>query len=233
MHRIMGWRTALAASVALAAFGTARAQTAAPHDGDFIGTLDNPGAPLTVAIHLGASAQGQTATIGVVEFGSRGAPLTNVAVTGAKLHFDDPDAHAVYDATWDGHRWNGAWTAANGQALPLSLSPGLPPPLPRIQGLDGDWKGGIDAGAAGTLHLVLHIRTGADGTTGTLDSPDQGAAGLPVLVSREGRNVGLNMAIMAARYQGELSEDGASMKGSFSRGQLGLPLTFTRASQPN
>lgn len=230
MHRIIAPIAALAASAALGAGAPAHAQASAPREGDFIGTMNGPLGPTTVAIHLAPSAQGETATIGVVEFGSRGAPLTNVSVAGPKLHFDDPDARSVYDATWDGQRWNGVWTVANGQAVPLNLSPGLPPPLPRVEGLDGDWRGGIDAGAAGTVHLVLHIRTGAAGaTTATLDSPDQGTLGLPVLVTREGRKVGVNMTIIAARYDGELSDDGATIKGSFSRGQIGLPLSFTRA----
>src|ERR1700744_2585573 len=115
MPKVMDWRVALAAS-AIAASGAAQAQTSAPRQGDWIGTLNNPGAPLTVAIHLATSANGETATIGVVEFGSRGGPLTKVSVTGDRLHFDDPDAHSVYDATWDaaGRRWAGAWTVANG-----------------------------------------------------------------------------------------------------------------------
>jgi hypothetical protein len=233
MQRIIGRSATLAAAIAAFGAAAAQAQTSAPRQGDFIGTLNNPGLPLTVGIHLRSNGAGETATIDVAEFGSRGGALTNASVTGAKLHFDDPDAHAQYDATWDeaAHRWNGSWTVQNGQAATLNLAPGVVPPLPRIEGLDGDWQGQIIAGPT-VLHLVLHVRTGADGTSATLDSPDQGSNGLPVLVGRDGKSVSVNMAIVAARYQGELSDDGSSIKGNFSRGQLQLPLSFTRAGKP-
>ena len=36
------------------------------------------------------------------------------------------------------------------------------------------------SGTLGPIHLKLHIKAGTDGTlTGTLDSPDQGANGIP------------------------------------------------------
>lgn len=234
-NHVIGYSAVLAALVMVVfCAGTALAEAGGPHEGDWIGVLNGPVGPLTTAVHLKMSASGPSATIDVVEFGSQGAVLANVTVAGSKLHFEDPVGHAQFDGTWDetDHRWNGAWTMSNGQALPLVLSPGLPPPLPRVDGLDGDWRGGIDAGAAGTVHLVLHVRTGADGTKATLDSPDQGALDLPVLLSREGRKVSVNMAIIAARYQGELSEDSASLHGQFSRGQIGLPLMFSRSSDP-
>jgi CubicO group peptidase (beta-lactamase class C family) len=193
--------------------------------------MGSPVGPLTVGIHLRTSAKGQAATLDVVQFGSRGGALTGASVMRDKLHFDDPDARAHYDATWDpaGRRWNGAWVGANGQAVPLILSPGLVPPLPRIEGLDGDWRGGLNMGSAGVQRLALHFRTGKAGTVATADSLDAGAFGLPAAVARDGRRVSIDIVIAANRFELELSEDGASMQGEFSQGQQVLPVVFTRA----
>ncbi|MGH8218666.1 MAG: hypothetical protein ACREUT_08905, partial [Steroidobacteraceae bacterium] len=203
-----------------------------PNHGDWIGTLNSPVGPLEVAIHLRTSAKGPIATIDTVELGERGDALTHVSVTDGRLRFDDPGAHGRYDGNWDkaGSGWVGTWTAANGQTFPLNLSPGLPPPLPRIEGLDGDWQGGVDLGPPGVLHLLLHVQTGNHGTTATLDLPDAGRFDMPVLVARNGRNVSVNIAVMRARYQAELSNDGGYMQGEFSQGNSLMPLVFTRSS---
>ena len=57
----------------------------------------------------------------------------------------------------------------------------------RAQEVTGDWQGTLSAGTL-ALHLVLPIRTGADGSLqATLDSVDQGANRIPV-VSIPGSN---------------------------------------------
>lgn len=203
-----------------------------PSEGDWIGTMISPVGPLQIAIHLRTSAKGPVATIDTVQFGERGGVLSHVSVTGGRLHFDDPAAQGQYDGRWDaaGDRWIGTWTAANGQTFPLNLSPGLPPPLPRIEGLDGDWEGGVDLGPPGVLRLTLHVQTGSRGTTATLDLPDAGRFDMPVRVARNGRDVSVNIAVMRARYQAELSDEGGYVQGEFSQGNSVMPLVLTRSS---
>ena len=207
-------------------------QSSVPSQGDWIGTMISPVGPLQIAIHLRTSAQGPVATIDTVEFGERGGALSHVSVTDGRLHFDDPAAQGHYDGRWDeaSKRWIGTWTAANGQTLPLNLSSGLPPPLPYVEGLDGDWRGGVDLGPPGVLHLTLHVQTGSRGTTATLDLPDAGRFDMPVRIARNGRDVSVNIAVMRARYQAELSDDGGYMQGEFSQGNSLMPLVFTRSS---
>jgi len=93
---------------------------------------------------------------------------------------------------------------------------------------DGDWKGTLEA--AGTkLDLVLHINTKDGALSATLDSPDQGATGLPIdSISVTGKSLKFEMKSLGATYEGVFSADGSQIEGQFSQQGLRLPLTFKR-----
>ena len=96
---------------------------------------------------------------------------------------------------------------------------------------DGDWKGTLDA--AGTkLDLVLHISS-KDGALGaTLDSPDQGATGLPIdSISVTGKALRFEMKSLGANYEGVFSADGSQIEGQFSQQGVRLPLRFKRIAK--
>lgn len=99
------------------------------------------------------------------------------------------------------------------------------------QGLEGDWKGALNGGAQGVIHFVLHIRTGKDGPSASMDIVDAGRFGLPFAITREGRKVSVRNAAGTIGYDGELSEDGASMQGEFSQGPALIPMAFARSSE--
>ncbi len=87
--------------------------------------------------------------------------------------------------------------------------------------IDGDWSGRLQAGAT-SLRLVLHV-----GATSSLDSLDQGAKGLPTVVTREGDHV-IAVVTGVGRFEGDVSEDGQSLAGKWAQGGGALPLTFHR-----
>jgi pimeloyl-ACP methyl ester carboxylesterase len=96
---------------------------------------------------------------------------------------------------------------------------------------NGDWKGTLEA--AGTkLDLVLHVST-KDGALGaTLDSPDQGATGLPIdSISVLGNALKFEMKSLGAAYEGVFSADGSQIEGQFSQQGLRLPLVFKRIAK--
>jgi hypothetical protein len=95
------------------------------------------------------------------------------------------------------------------------------PPGPAV--LEGDWAGQIDTGAL-KLRLVLHVHTADGRTVATLDSPDQGAAGLPATVTVQAGHVRLTAAGANGAFEGDLAEDGATLKGQWS----GAPTTLSR-----
>ena len=96
---------------------------------------------------------------------------------------------------------------------------------------DGDWKGTLDA--AGTkLDLVLHISSKDGALAATLDSPDQGATGLPIdSISVTGKSLRFEMKSLGADYEGVFSADGSQIEGQFSQQGIRLPLTFKRIAK--
>lgn len=96
---------------------------------------------------------------------------------------------------------------------------------------DGDWKGTLDA--AGTkLDLVLHITTKDGALAATLDSPDQGATGLPIdSISVTGKSLRFEMKSLGASYEGVFSADGSQIEGQFSQQGARLSLTFKRVAK--
>ncbi len=96
---------------------------------------------------------------------------------------------------------------------------------------DGDWKGTLEA--AGTkLDLVLHINTKDGALAAMLDSPDQGATGLPIdSINVTGKSLKFEMKSLGANYEGVFSADGSQIEGQFSQQGLRLPLTFKRIAK--
>jgi pimeloyl-ACP methyl ester carboxylesterase len=95
----------------------------------------------------------------------------------------------------------------------------------------GTWEGVLDTGTA-RLRLVLHVSRADDGVmSGTLDSPDQGANGIPASeVSAADGELRFAVANLGATYTARLSTDGASMSGTFMQGGAQLPLDLNRQS---
>ena len=100
-----------------------------------------------------------------------------------------------------------------------------PPPAAFV----GTWQGTLDAGAV-KLRLVFHVAAAEDGTlSGTMDSPDQGAGGIPASsVSAEGRTLRFALAPLGALFEATLSDDGQTLEGTFSQGGARLPLAVVR-----
>ena len=100
------------------------------------------------------------------------------------------------------------------------------------QDIAGDWQGTLKAGTV-ELRIVLHIANdGGGGLKGSVDSPDQGANGIPVS-SISLKDTKLTFSIDSARgsYEGNIKPDGTLIEGTWSQGRP-MPLDFKRASLP-
>jgi len=84
-------------------------------------------------------------------------------------------------------------------------------------------------GALGPLHLRLHLTTGSEGSlSGTLDSPDQGALGLPCAdFHLDGIALTFSVPSVHGTWKGSVGGDGASLSGTWNQGSP-LPLNFMR-----
>jgi serine-type D-Ala-D-Ala carboxypeptidase/endopeptidase len=90
--------------------------------------------------------------------------------------------------------------------------------------LDGDFFGTL-----GTLHLVLHLSSKADGSTsGTLDSPDQDSFGIPCAnFRRQDNSFSFDVPAVSGRWKGTLDSGLKTLSGTWSQGTP-QPLDFTR-----
>jgi serine-type D-Ala-D-Ala carboxypeptidase/endopeptidase len=120
-------------------------------------------------------------------------------------------------------------------ALLLALT-GL---LPRCAVAEGPGIQGDYLGTLGPLHLKLHLTAAADGTLGgTLDSPDQGANGIPCAdFHLQGNALSFAVPAVHGTWAGTVAEGGNMLSGTWNQGTP-LPLTFTRdtfvaASKPS
>lgn len=116
------------------------------------------------------------------------------------------------------------------KTLLLSAALSLLPLLSSAQSLLGDWTGQLRLGTA-SLTLVFHISEGADGSlVCTLDSPDQGAEGIPTTVSTaDGDTLALSVPTIMAAYNGRLQGD--SIRGTFTQMGQRLAINLHRGKE--
>jgi len=107
--------------------------------------------------------------------------------------------------------------------LPCFLSAQTPAPL------TGNYAGTLQAGEA-QLHLVLHLTKSTDGAYhATLDSLDQGVYAIEATsTSLTGSMLQLEIASVAAHFEGKFSADHRTIDGAWSQGSASLPLLFHR-----
>ena len=106
----------------------------------------------------------------------------------------------------------------------------LPLMSAQTQNAVGDWQGTLDANGT-TLHVVVHITEDGGGFKATLDSPDQGATGIPVgSVSVAGSVLKFEVPTVGGSYEGHFSAGGQAVDGTWSQGGMSLALVLKRQS---
>jgi hypothetical protein len=99
-------------------------------------------------------------------------------------------------------------------------------------GVVGNWEGALDAGAQGKLRIVVHISQAKDGSlSGTMDSPDQGASGIPITkIAYEEPKLHFECGSIPgdAHYDGTTSKDKTQITGEWSQGGASLPLNLAK-----
>jgi len=95
----------------------------------------------------------------------------------------------------------------------------------------GDWQGSIETGH-GSLKVVIHIATGKEDTfTGTLDSPDQGATGIPInVIHYKQPELHFEIERLGCSYDGKIDSDGSQIDGLFKQSGGSASLSFQRVN---
>lgn len=136
--------------------------------------------------------------------------------------------------------WAGRRLLATGLALTaVALTPVAPaagqetresagPPSPVV----GTWLGTLEVPAGAELRIVFHIEESDSGAlTATLDSPDQGARGIPVSrVALVGDTLRMSVAAVGGSYEGRL-EAADRILGTWRQPGAALPLELRRVEE--
>jgi uncharacterized protein len=94
------------------------------------------------------------------------------------------------------------------------------------QDVTGEWNGALSVQGI-KLRLVFHISKTDAGYAATMDSPDQGATGIPVTrVNFENPNLAIVMENLKLEYSGVLT--GNSIKGTLKQAGMSFPLDLSR-----
>jgi fermentation-respiration switch protein FrsA (DUF1100 family) len=99
--------------------------------------------------------------------------------------------------------------------------------------LAGSWLGTLKVPPSGELRVVFNITAKPDGSlSGTLDSPDQGATGIPISrVTFEGGRLHIEVDSIGGHYDGTLNADGSEFSGQWTQAGIPMDLPINRVKE--
>lgn len=221
---------------ALFVLATGYAANAQDVTGDWQGTLKIGTSELRLVVHITKGDDGNLkATMDSIDQGANGIPISSISLRDSKLSFTSAAIHGSYEGTINKGATEITGTFTQGSPLPLDLTrmakqaDGERKPA-KPSDIDGAWAGAIDTGTS-KLRIVFHITNTADGLAATIDSPDQGAKGLPVtVVTRNGSALKLELKQADAVFEGKIDENLTSIDGTWSQRGGSVPLIVKRVA---
>lgn len=203
-------------------------------EGDWQGTLDTGMGQLRLVLHISKSQDGALkATLDSVDQNANGIPVNSITLKDSKLNLDVAAVHGTYNGQVqpDGKAIKGTWS--QGRPMPLDFARATTPiktehKPAKPSDIDGAWTGTLDTGVS-KLRVVFHITNTEDGLIATLDSPDQGAKGLPTSsVTRNGSTLKIEAKGIGGSFEGTIAPDLSSIDGKWTQAGGTLPLTLRR-----
>ncbi|HEX5423130.1 MAG TPA: hypothetical protein VFW94_06230 [Candidatus Acidoferrales bacterium] len=211
---------------------TAGALRAQDVRGEWRGTLKVGAAELHLVLHISSSAKGALqATLDSVDQGGLGIPVTSIEIKASKLNFTVDSIRGSYNGVLspDGKSLHGTWT--QGQSFPLSFTlSARQPKLAKPSDIDGAWTDTLQAGP-NKLRIVFHIFNTVEGLHATIDSPDQGANGIPASsVTTKGSHITIEVQSIRGKLDGIINPARTEIQGTWTQGGANLPLALERTT---
>ncbi|MFO7447966.1 MAG: alpha/beta fold hydrolase [Ignavibacteriaceae bacterium] len=96
------------------------------------------------------------------------------------------------------------------------------------------WEGTLNISGM-PLRILFHITVNEEGKlSATIDSPDQGAKGIPVTnISFENGNIKMEASSIAGLFEGKVNDDFTRIKGEWKQGGSSIPLALTPQPELN
>jgi pimeloyl-ACP methyl ester carboxylesterase len=208
-------------------------------DGTWQGTLTVPGGSLRLVFHFSSAGDGSYAgTLDSPDQGATGIPFGSVTLTGDQVMAIVPSVVGEYKGQLAGESLTGTWSQG-GQSFPLDMKRSeeaateeTPQPGPDVD-VTGSWMGRLATPGGVQLRVVFNLEQGENGgLNGTLDSPDQGATGIPLGdVSGSGSSISIEVPTVGGSFEGTVSPDRSAIEGTWTQGGMALPLTLEPADE--
>lgn len=98
------------------------------------------------------------------------------------------------------------------------------------QSIAGSWEGNLEVSPFYSLKIVLNINEIDGALSATMDSPDQGAKGIPVdEVTFEDSSLTFTLAKLGVKYEGKMEDE--AINGTFTQQGHSFPLILKRAKE--
>src|SRR5256885_1113577 len=218
---------------------TAGAAHPAGVQGEWEGDLVVGEARMKLVLHVSGEKSGELrARLDSPEQSVYGMEASAVSQALGTLRFEIASVGASFEGKLgaDGRSLTGAWKQA-GQSFPLvfhrqSGNAAGKKPMDAISQLEGTWQGAFQNGNM-RYRLQLHVTHDEEKKlSGTLDSLDQGANGLPMseLSERNGA-VHFEIAMVAGVYEGTMNAAHNAIAGKWSQNQDTVALQFKRSDE--
>ncbi len=189
-----------------------------------------PGSELTIQFVITQNADGSYEV--VLNSPEQGAikdiKASSVSYDSGTLKLDVTDLSGSYEGILKDGKFEGNWKQ-EGTLIPLNLKPYEKPVLSKadMEKLAGQWYGPLKV-PTGDLTVVFRFEIKENGEyKAFLDSPDQGATGIPISdVELVDGTLSLQITVARAEYKGKISGD--EIIGEFKQGGQPLPLTLKK-----
>ncbi len=101
----------------------------------------------------------------------------------------------------------------------------------KAPGIEGIWQGSLDVGNGAKLRIVFNLTSKSGKLTGTMDSPDQGAKGIPLSsVTFVNGTLKIGCDAVKGTYEGKQGK-GGEIVGTWKQGPASLPLTVKKTKK--
>ena len=207
--------------------------------GAWEGTLKAGNVDLRLGLRIAEPAAGTfQAQMDSLDQGARNMPVTSLTYNKPAIRLEMASIGGVFEGNVSGRddEMTGTWKQA-GKKFPLTFRRGQANAQSTDdekdygQGtsveVEGHWKGVLEVNRL-TLHIVFHIAHMSDGSyTATMDSPDQGATGIPATAAQiTYPNVRLEWKAFDGVFAGKL--ENGRLTGIWRQGKATLPLKLER-----
>lgn len=204
--------------------------------GDWEGSLEVQGMQLKLIFHITKDGEKFTSTMDSPDQGANGIPMDKTTVEDGNLTIESKQLGMKYIApiSENGKKLAGTFNQ-RGMSFPLELAKSdavakkeMPKGNFNAPEILGDWNGTLEV--RGTqLRVVFHLLNENGNLKATMDSPDQGASGIPMSsADYVDGELTIKADNMKMKYVAKISDDEAQFKGSYQQGAMSIPLDLSR-----